>query len=88
MRMTAGHWLLSLFTCVALLMAGVHGAAMALAGAGWLTWRARSLPCPIDPAAARACVRLRTISAKMLGFSALVWAAGFFFAFLAADLLL
>jgi hypothetical protein len=64
------------------------GSGVLLAGAGWLTWRARSLPCPVDPAAARACQRLRAVSAWMMGVSALVWAVGFFFAFLAADLLL
>lgn len=64
------------------------GSGVLLAGAGWLTWRARSLPCPVDPAAARACQRLRAVSAWMMGISALVWAVGFFFAFLAADLLL
>jgi hypothetical protein len=64
------------------------GSGVLLAGAGWLTWRARSLPCPVDPAAARACQRLRAVSAWMVGISALVWAVGFFFAFLAADLLL
>ncbi len=50
--------------------------------------RAARLPCPADPAQARACQRLRRASAVMLGASSLVWVVGFFFAFLAADLLL
>lgn len=55
-----------------------------IAGAAWMQWRARSLPCPADPAQARACARLRRVSNIVLGIAALVWATGFFFAFLAA----
>jgi hypothetical protein len=82
---SAAPWLVELSRWKGWLFAG---SGLMLAGAGWLTWRARSLPCPVDPAAARACLRLRAVSAWMLGFSALIWAVGFFFAFLAADLLL
>ena len=43
--------------------AGVFGLAFAmLALSGVLLWRARRLPCPADPALARACVRLRRAS--------------------------
>lgn len=55
-----------------------------LAGAAWMQWRARSLPCPADPAQARACARLRKVSTAVLTLAVLVWATGFFFAFLAA----
>lgn len=55
-----------------------------LAGAAWIQWRARSLPCPADPAQARACARLRRVSTAVLALAVLVWATGFFFAFLAA----
>ena len=55
-----------------------------LAGAAWMQWRARSLPCPADPAQARACVRLRQVSTAVLGLAVVVWATGFFFAFFAA----
>lgn len=82
---SAAPWLVALSKYKAWLFAG---SGLLLAGAGWLTWRARSLPCPVDQAAARACLRLRAISAWMMGLSAFVWAVGFFFAFLAADLLL
>lgn len=58
-----------------------------IAGSAWLQWRARLLPCPADPAKAKACARLRKVSKILLALSALVWAVGFFFAFLAADLL-
>jgi hypothetical protein len=82
---SAAPWLVALSKYKAWLFAG---SGLLLLGAGWLTWRARSLPCPVDPAAARACLRLRAICAWMMGISALVWAVGFFFAFLAAELLL
>jgi hypothetical protein len=82
---SAAPWLVALSKYKVWLFAG---SGLLLAGAGWLTWRARFLPCPADPAAARACLRLRAVSAWMMGLSALVWAVGFFFAFLAADLLL
>ncbi len=82
---SAAPWLVALSKYKLWLFAG---SGLLLLGSGWLTWKARSLPCPADPAQARACMRLRAISAWMLGISALVWAVGFFFAFLAADLLL
>ena len=50
-----------------------------------LQWRARYSPCPADPAKARACTLLRKISWVILGLSAIIYAIGFFFAFLAAD---
>jgi hypothetical protein len=52
-----------------------------LAASGVLMWRARSLPCPVEPLAARSCVRLRRISAILYGVSALSFAAGALFAF-------
>jgi hypothetical protein len=55
-----------------------------LVAASVMQWRARHLPCPADPAQARACTRIRRVSAVMLVVATLVWATGFFFAFLAA----
>ena len=55
-----------------------------LLGAATMQWRARGLPCPIDPAQARACRRLRRISIAVLASAVCVWATGFFFAFVAA----
>jgi hypothetical protein len=52
-----------------------------LAASGVMIWRARSLPCPVDPVAARACTRLRRISAVLYGFSVASFAAGALFAF-------
>lgn len=53
-----------------------------------MQWRARYLPCPADPVKAKACSRLRKISQIITGFSVLIYCVGFFFSFLAADLLL
>lgn len=56
-------------------------AAIALAVAGVLLWRARSAPCPADPALARACTRLRRWSNGLYGFSVLATITGAVFAF-------
>lgn len=62
--------------------AGVFAVAgMLLAASGVMIWRARRLPCPADPAAARACARLRAVSALLYGVSALAFALGALFAF-------
>jgi hypothetical protein len=64
------------------------GAGVLLALAGWMQWRARNAPCPADPAQAAACMRLRRWSVGIWAAAAVIYAVGFFFAFLAADLLL
>ncbi|MCE2945036.1 MAG: hypothetical protein ACK5S2_07120 [Lysobacteraceae bacterium] len=56
-------------------------AAVALAVAGALLCRARSAPCPADPALARACARLRRWSNGLYGFSVLATITGAVFAF-------
>jgi len=43
----------------------------------------RNAPCPIDPAQARSCMRLRRISSGVFIFSVTVYSVGFFFAFIA-----
>jgi hypothetical protein len=58
-------------------------AGIMLAGAGVLQWRARSLPCPTDPVLAAACMRTRKISTVIYWFSVVMFAIGFFFAFIA-----
>ncbi len=58
-------------------------AAIMLAVAGIMTLRARNLPCPADPAQARACTRLRRISAGIYIFSLVAFLIGAFFAFVA-----
>ncbi len=57
-----------------------------LALAAYMQWRARNAPCPADPAKAKACTRLRKISIGILAFAIVIYAIGFFFAFLAADI--
>ncbi len=62
--------------------AAVFGVAFAmLALSGLLLWRARSLPCPADPALAHACMRLRRISLMLWSFALLCTVVGSVFAF-------
>lgn len=82
---SAAPWLVALSAHKSWLFAG-SGGMLLLAFAAYRQGLKR--PCPADPAAARACARLRRFNAAVLGLSALLWAVGFFFAFLAADLLL
>ncbi|MCL4678502.1 MAG: hypothetical protein KJ017_07915 [Alphaproteobacteria bacterium] len=62
-------------------------AGVLLAASVAMQWRARYLPCPAGPLKAKACARLRFFSVAVTAFSVLVYAVGFFFAFLAAELL-
>jgi hypothetical protein len=60
----------------------VFGAAgLLLLVSGILIWRARRLPCPVDPAAARACTRLRRGSAALFGVALVAYGVGAIFAF-------
>jgi len=52
-----------------------------LAVSGVMLWRGRRLPCPVEPAAARSCMRLRRISAILYGVSLVSFSAGALFAF-------
>jgi len=56
---------------------------LVLAASGAWQWYARSLPCPADPAKARACMRLRTISWWLWGIGVAAFLLGAFFAFAA-----
>ncbi len=56
-------------------------ATVMLVVAGAFQWRARSLPCPADPALAAACVRARRVSRWIYWFSMATLAIGAFFAF-------
>jgi hypothetical protein len=58
-------------------------AAVMLAIAGVMQWRARSLPCPTDPALAAACTRTRTLSLRVYWLSLVIFLIGGFFAFVA-----
>lgn len=63
-------------------------AAALLAGAGWLQWRARHAPCPLDPKLRTACLRTRRWSLRIWAASVLLFLVGAFFAFLAPLLLI
>jgi hypothetical protein len=56
-------------------------AGVVLVASGVMIWRARNLPCPTDPAAARTCTRLRRVSAVLFGISVVSYGAGVLFAF-------
>ncbi len=56
-------------------------AAVLLAVSGILLLNARRLPCPTDPATARACDRLRTASHWLYGSAVVLFGAGALFAF-------
>jgi len=58
----------------------VAGALLAVSGA--MIWRARRLPCPVEPDAARSCMRLRRISAVLYAVSLVSFAAGALVAFI------
>lgn len=58
---------------------GVAG--LLLLAGGWLQWKARHAPCPANPAAARACLRLRRYGSMIYIVSAVLYLTGFFFAF-------
>lgn len=61
----------------------VFGLAFAmLALSGLLLWRARSLPCPADPALAHTCARLRRLSVRLWSFALLCTSVGSVFAFI------
>jgi hypothetical protein len=55
-------------------------AVLLLAG-GAAQWRARSLPCPIDPGLARTCTRARRTSAFTWAASVVIWILGATFAY-------
>jgi disulfide bond formation protein DsbB len=66
------------------LVFGGSGALIALSAV--MQWRARNGPCPVAPQQAAVCQRLRRISWGILGFAAVAWTVGFFFAFVAVHL--
>lgn len=58
-------------------------AAIMLAGAGIMQWRARRLPCPVEPELALTCMRARKMSFYIYVMSVAIFLVGFFFAFVA-----
>lgn len=59
------------------------GAGGLLAVAAAMRYATRNAPCPIDPAEAAACRRLRAVIGWTLGIAWAVYAVGFFFAYMA-----
>lgn len=57
------------------------GAGALLLATGWVQWRNRHAPCPVDPRLRSACLRTRRVSAAVYLFSIAVYVAGGFFAF-------
>lgn len=62
------------------------GSALMIAAAWAMHYAARNAPCPVDPAQARACARLRKFSAVVLVIALLAWLAGAFVAYVAPKL--
>ncbi len=56
-------------------------AGLLLAASGAMLWHARRLPCPVDPAAARSCMRLRRISHTLYFIAVGSYLLGALFAF-------
>jgi hypothetical protein len=56
-------------------------AALLLIAGGASMWRARSLPCPVDPGAARSCRRLRRASVAIYGIALVASVVGATLAF-------
>lgn len=62
-------------------------AAIMITTSGIMMWRARNMPCPIDPKQAKACKMLRRVSVVIWFISLISYIAGFFFAFIAPRIL-
>ncbi len=57
----------------------VSGAALLLSG--WIQWRNRTAPCPVDPGLRSACLRTRAASRRVYIVSLVFYALGGWFAF-------
>ena len=66
----------------------VFGGSLILLGLAWaVRYLTRNMPCPADPAAAKACVRLRKLGGIVLALGFVVWGIGAFSAFILPRLL-
>lgn len=63
------------------------GSLILLLLAWWVRYLTRNMPCPADPALAKACTRLRNIGEWVLYLGFFVWAVGAFSAFILPKLL-
>jgi uncharacterized membrane protein (UPF0136 family) len=80
---SAAPWLVELSKHKLVLFAVAGGL---LVAAGVLRYRARHAPCPVDPLEAKVCMRLRGVSTWVYRGAVVIYAIGFFFAFVAARL--
>ena len=66
----------------------VFGGSLVLLCIAWgVRYLTRNMPCPADPAAAKACARLRRLGGIVLALGFIVWAIGAFSAFILPKLL-
>ncbi len=66
----------------------VFGGSLIMLGLAWLMrYLTRNMPCPVDPAAAKVCARLRRFGGWILYLGFAVWAVGAFSAFVLPKLL-
>lgn len=56
-------------------------AGLMLVASGWLQWRNRFAPCPVDPALRDGCLRTRRTAARVYIASVVIYAVGGWFAF-------
>jgi hypothetical protein len=61
--------------------------ALMLLISGFMQWRNRYAPCPIEPVLAAACMRTRRISAVVYSVSVAIFVTGAFFAFVLPELM-
>lgn len=62
-------------------------AALLLLAGGWMQWNARNAPCPVDPAAAKSCMKLRRNGRIIYFVSVALYLTGFVFAFVLPKIL-
>ena len=62
-------------------------AGVLLLATGFIQWKMRNAPCPVDPDLAASCMRMRSINKWVFMLSLFIYAVGFFFAFLAVKVL-
>lgn len=61
--------------------------ALMLAFTGFMLWKNRNAPCPVDTKKAAACMRLRSFSKWIYLTSLVIYSIGFFFAYIAQYLI-
>ena len=57
-------------------------AGLMLTISGYMQWRGRLAPCPVDPVLRNACIKTRKVSLIIYGFSLLLYITGGWFAFI------